>query len=207
MEKKKIFTKENILTIPNLLSVIRLLMIPFICVAYFIFHNYVAAAVLVALSAITDVADGIIARKCNMISDVGKMLDPFVDKLTEGVLILSLAFTYKFMFPLVVTFAVFEITKAVLGSLVTKKTGVVNGAKWFGKINTVYLYETILVMIIFRDIDPMIIQIKISVAFIMMFTTFVLYLLTYGEYLRQKKEQDKRINNKQKEYSDEDVGD
>ena len=139
------------------------------------------------LSAVTDIADGIIARKCNMISDVGKMLDPFADKLTEGVLILVLAFTYKFMFALVATFAVFEIAKAVLGSLVVKKTGAVRSAKWFGKLNTAYLYETILVMIIFRDLNPTVVNIKVTVAYIMMITSFLLYMLTYWGYVSRKR--------------------
>lgn len=188
MARKKIFTKENILTIPNLLSVIRLLIIPFICLAYFKYKNYIVAASLVVLSAVTDIADGIIARKCNMISDVGKMLDPFADKLTEGILILVLSFTYKFMFALVATFAVFEIAKAVLGSMAVKKTGEVKSAKWFGKLNTVYLYETLLVMIIFRNIDPLIVNIKVSVAYIMTVTSFVLYAITYCGYIFRKKD-------------------
>ena len=89
--KKKLFTKKNIVTLPNLLSLIRLAMIPFICYAYFKLQDYVATAILIAASALTDIVDGIIARKFNMVADLGKMLDPFADKLTEGVLILALS--------------------------------------------------------------------------------------------------------------------
>lgn len=192
MQLKKLFTKENVLTIPNLLSLIRLLIIPFICIAYFQFNNYIAAAVLVIVSALTDIADGIIARKFNMMSDLGKMLDPFADKMTEGVLILSLAFTYKAMIPLVVTFAAMEITKGILGSLSVKKTGEVRSAKWFGKLNTAYLYETILVMIIFRDVPELVIRIKVMVAFILMVASFVLYILIYGESIRIARETERK---------------
>ena len=58
MQFRKLFTKENVLTIPNLLSLIRLAIIPFICIAYF-YGKYFAAAGLIVLSALTDIADGI----------------------------------------------------------------------------------------------------------------------------------------------------
>ena len=71
---KKLFTKKNVVTIPNLLSLMRLVLIPFICYEYFKLHDYVATAVLVVVSAVTDIVDGIIARKFGMVSDLGKML-------------------------------------------------------------------------------------------------------------------------------------
>lgn len=186
--KKKLFTKKNIVTLPNLLSLIRLAMIPFICYAYFKMQDYVATAILIAASALTDIVDGIIARKFNMVSDLGKMLDPFADKLTEGVLILALSIDYPFLIPIVVLFALFEISKAILGWIVVKKTGVMRSAKWFGKLNTVYLYETILVMIVFKDASPIVFNvfiIKSAVAFVLMTTSFVMYVVAYSKALKE----------------------
>ena len=96
------------------------------------------------------------------------------------------------MIPLVVTFAAMEITKGILGSLSVKKTGEVRGAKWFGKLNTAYLYETILVMIIFRDVPELVIRIKVMVAFILMVASFVLYILIYGESIRIARETERK---------------
>ena len=67
----RIFNKKDILTIPNLLSLFRLLMIPVIVWLYVKEKNYYAAAAMVLISGATDIADGIIARKFNMISDFG----------------------------------------------------------------------------------------------------------------------------------------
>ena len=192
---KKLFTKKNVVTIPNLLSLMRLVLIPFICYEYFKLHDYVATAVLVVVSAVTDIVDGIIARKFGMVSDLGKMLDPLADKLTEGVLILALSFTYKYyLLPLVVLFTLFEVSKAILGMVVVKKTGEVRGAKWFGKINTVYLYETILVMIVFRNAPDNVIFAKMIVAFALMLASFILYIIAYSKALKDlkiKKEEEK----------------
>ena len=84
------FTKEDILTIPNLLSLIRLLLVPLIAWLNWGAKNYIMAGVVVVISALTDVADGFIARKFNMISDLGKILDPIADKLTQAMTMLCL---------------------------------------------------------------------------------------------------------------------
>ena len=80
---EKVFQKGQVFTVPNLLSLFRLILIPFIVVYYFTGPQTVAI-VLIAVSAFTDVIDGRIARRFHMISNLGKILDPLADKLTEG---------------------------------------------------------------------------------------------------------------------------
>ena len=72
---QKIFQKNQILTIPNLLSLVRLLLIPLIVWLYVGQNHYLAAAAVIVLSGLTDIADGIIARKFHMVSDFGKILE------------------------------------------------------------------------------------------------------------------------------------
>ncbi len=148
----RIFKKEQILTIPNLLSVIRLLMIPLIVWLYFDVKHYPAATGVLVASGITDIADGIIARKFHMVSDLGKILDPIADKLTQGVLIVCLAIRYKWMSVLIVLFIGKECCMAALGYLVLKRKDIVNSAKWYGKANTVFLYAVMMTLILFPNI-------------------------------------------------------
>ena len=84
--QRKYLKKENILTIPNLLSLIRILLIPFIIWLYCAQKAYLCTIIVIALSGFTDIIDGKIARKFNMVSDVGKVLDPVADKLTQATL-------------------------------------------------------------------------------------------------------------------------
>ena len=79
-----LFKKENVLTIPNLLSLFRLLLIPVIVWLYCVRQDYRWTIVALAVSGLSDILDGIIARKFNMVSDLGKILDPCADKLTPG---------------------------------------------------------------------------------------------------------------------------
>ena len=68
--------------LPNILTIIRFLLIPFIL--YFVFAgNYLLAFIFFTISGITDIADGFIARKFNLISNFGKLMDPLADKLTQ----------------------------------------------------------------------------------------------------------------------------
>ena len=75
--------------VPNILTVIRFLLIPVI-VFYIFTGNYILAFVFFSISGITDIADGFIARKYNLISNFGKLMDPLADKLTQVATIASL---------------------------------------------------------------------------------------------------------------------
>lgn len=88
--EKNIPPNRRILTIPNLLTLFRLILIPVIAWLYCARQDYAMAAAMLVLSGVTDVADGYIARHFNMISDLGKMLDPVADKLTQFVMLLCL---------------------------------------------------------------------------------------------------------------------
>ncbi len=78
--------KENI---PNILTIIRFILIPFIFISV-ITHHYLLAVIIFTISALTDILDGYIARKYNYITDIGKLIDPLADKLTQVSLLLAL---------------------------------------------------------------------------------------------------------------------
>ena len=179
----RIFKKEQILTVPNLLSVIRLLMIPLIIWLYIGVKHYPAATGVLVASGITDIADGIIARKFHMVSDLGKILDPIADKLTQGVLIVCLASRYKWMYVLIVLFIGKECCMAALGYLVLKRKDIVNSAKWYGKVNTVFLYIVMSVLIFFPDIPMEIANGLILISGCLMIVSFILYARFYRHIL------------------------
>ena len=92
------------------------------------------------LSGITDVADGIIARKFNMISDLGKILDPIADKLTQMATLLCLLTRFPHMWMPLALLTVKELLTGIMSILAVRKTGRVDGADWHGKVCTVLLY-------------------------------------------------------------------
>lgn len=86
---------KQILTIPNLLSVFRILLIPLIVWLYCGKQDYLLAAWVLLLSGVTDIADGFIARHFHMVSDLGKVLDPIADKLTQTVALVCLLTRFR----------------------------------------------------------------------------------------------------------------
>ena len=82
--------RKEIRTIPNLLSLFRVVLLPFYL--YLVAqHSFYLAGVIIAISGLTDFLDGFIARRFNQITELGKILDPVADKLTQLFLILSMA--------------------------------------------------------------------------------------------------------------------
>ena len=135
--------KKDILTIPNLLTFLRILLIPVYAVLYMkavAMRDYLISAAVLAVSAITDMADGIIARKCKMRSRLGIMLDPFADKLTQGVIMLCLTLRHREILPLLIFFVIKEGFMFVMGCRLLKQKKMLDGALLTGKICTTVLF-------------------------------------------------------------------
>ncbi len=172
--------KKELLSVPNILSYIRILLIPLIVRLYLIDENYTLAAIIAALSGLTDFADGFIARRFNMITDFGKFIDPVADKLTQCTLILCLLSRYNSMWLLVVIFFVKEISMGLAGLFsVCKNKKKLDGAKWFGKISTVVQFIVMTFLFAFKDVSPVTVNILILICAAFMMLAFILYIVEY----------------------------
>ena len=148
--------KHKVITIPNILSLFRLLLIPVIMWLYIVKEDPVLTTVILALSGITDIVDGITARKCHMVSDFGKAFDPVADKLTQIAMLFCLVSRFKWMLLPLCVMVVKEVTAGILGLLVIRKTGKVDGAVWHGKATTVSLYSMMIIHLIWYNIPGVI---------------------------------------------------
>ena len=167
--------KEDILTIPNFLSFFRILLIPVMAVLYSIYDSHIAAVVVIALSGLTDILDGKIARKFNMVSDFGKFIDPVADKLTQLAMILCLLAKYAGMQGLVILMVLKESFLFAFSYVTFKKTGVVNSARWYGKVTTAILYAVMVVLFLFPNIPVVAADTLIFLCGAMIFVSMVLY--------------------------------
>lgn len=148
--------KHKIITIPNILSLFRLLLIPVIMWLYIVRKDPLWTTAVLALSGITDIVDGIIARKCHMVSDFGKAFDPVADKLTQIAMLFCLVSRFKWMLLPLCVMVIKEVTAGILGLLVIRKTGKVDGAVWHGKATTVSLYSMMIIHLIWYNIPGVI---------------------------------------------------
>lgn len=182
---KKRLTKKDILTVPNLLTCIRILLIPVIIVLYAYKYD-VAAVAVILLSAATDIADGIIARKCNMISDLGKFIDPVADKLTQGIICICLASRHPKMWLLICILAIKETLMCLMGGLVLRLTDTVAGAKWYGKACTVITEGIIMLLVLWHSVPESTANLLIDICIAAILASFVLYTQFYARLLKDR---------------------
>ncbi len=171
--------KKELLSIPNILSYVRILLIPLIVYFYLVAENYQLAAIIAAISGFTDLADGVIARKFNMITEFGKFIDPVADKLTQCTLILCLLSRYEIMWILVVIFFIKEITMGLLGLFsVCKNNKKLDGAKWFGKVSTVVQFVSMTALFAF-EMSLSTVNFLLTLCSVFMLLAFILYINEY----------------------------
>lgn len=170
-------TRKQLFTIPNLLSFLRLCMIPLIIWLYCAQKNYVLTAVVLVLSGVTDTIDGFIARRFNMVTDLGKALDPIADKLTQASVMFCLLTRFQMMLVPLLLLIFKEVCNGIMSLFVIKKTGKVCGADWHGKVCTWLLYAMMFLHIVWFDISRQWSTALISICVIMMTVSFALYMV------------------------------
>ena len=185
----RLFRKDQILTIPNLLSLIRFLMIPVILWLYCQKQNCTGAAAIIVASGLTDIADGIIARKFRMVSDLGKILDPIADKLTQLAMLVCLTARYDWMVWLLVLFVIKEAAMGISGLMVIKKKDQVNSSQWFGKLSTVVLYASMFVLFLFPDTPAQTANLLILICASALLLAMVKYLRFHVQLLQEEEDQ------------------
>lgn len=184
-------SKPSVWNIPNALSVLRIALIPLFVWIYVrgdSAEEYYKAAGVIALSGLTDLLDGRIARKYGQITELGKILDPVADKLTQAAIVLCLATRYRPFFFLFLLLAVKEITMAVISLILLARRQKLDGAMWFGKVATAVFYLCTVVLIALPQLPTWAVNAMMAVTAGCLLVAFVLYLRQfYRLFLQARK--------------------
>lgn len=191
VERDQRVDTDRILTLPNMLSFLRLLLIPVIVILYEESHPWWAFGVLV-LSGLTDVVDGWIARTFHQVSDFGKALDPVADKLTQLVVLFCLLDT-KYWWVIGILLLK-ECTIGIMTLVALHRTHKVYSAGWYGKLCTVVIYLSMVIIILWPvimkkplpDLFMLVDGIVISCAVLL---AFVKYFIYFTRILREAKKE------------------
>ncbi len=182
--------KKQLFTIPNMLSLLRLLMIP-VFVALYLNGNDGWTAVMLILSGMTDVVDGYIARHFGQITDLGKALDPVADKLTQAAMLLCMVSRHPVMVVPFVLLMVKEAFAAVTGVIVIRRTNMVPGAEWHGKMTTLLLYGMMILHLVWQEIPVWASNGLNVICILMMVLSLVLYGRRNIQLIRKAEKQDR----------------
>ena len=176
--------KKKIFTIPNILSLFRIILaIVFlnISIKFRIAEKRNTLLIILIISGISDFLDGQIARRFHMVSDLGKILDPIADKLTQGVLLICFLYQYKMAKYVLVLFLIKETYMGVMGLKTLTTTGKNEGAMWYGKVSTAFFYAAMVILFLFSQIPVLAAECLICACGIFL----LMSLIMYNRYYKQ----------------------
>ncbi|MDO5402308.1 MAG: phospholipase D-like domain-containing protein [Eubacteriales bacterium] len=183
-------SKKEIFSIPNIMGYFRILLLPFIA-SGILNGLHSMTIILLVISALTDFFDGRVARRFNMVTNLGKALDPVADKLTLCILFLCLAVKNDYAHVIVIVMIFKEFYMLLMEMIVKKSSGsTTGGAKWYGKGCTAALFISLGIFLIFPHIGAMLSNIiTLFVVYIMIFT-----MLMYGFLFRSILKNEPSVN-------------
>lgn len=206
---KDLFTNWN--TIPNWLCFLRIALIPVFTVL-FIKGSYLWAFILMTVAALTDVFDGKIARRFNMVSNLGKILDPIADKLSQMAIVIILIVKFwqndgivKYIFFL---FIFKEMIMIIGGAILLAKGMRPTAAEVWGKVATVVFYVFMITIIaigspdgplvgvwFFRQLPNTVTTVMVIISAVLAFISLFGYAPGFIRQLKENKAADKSDNN------------
>jgi len=211
MDNDKNLLKDNLKdlfegwnTIPNWLCFLRIALIP-VFSALFIKGQYIAAFIIMIVAALTDLFDGKIARKFNMVSNLGKILDPIADKLSQMaiVIILIVKFWDGYLRYILFLFIVKELLMLIAGAILLSKGLRPTAAEMWGKVATTVFYVFMIAIIALGGessalygvkgfenliLSDTVITVMIVISAVLMFVSLFGYVPGFVKQLKENKE-------------------
>lgn len=177
--------RKEIQTIPNLLSIFRILLLP-IYLYFVLRQSFYVAGTIIVVSGLSDYLDGVIARRYNQVTGLGKVLDPFADKLTQLFLILSMAWYRPWLWLLFGLFLIKEGFMFVAGLIGLSKNIKLSGAKWYGKVATAVIYVGMILLLLFPELPTLWVRVIFAVITYGLLQSFILYAVEYRKMFQRK---------------------
>lgn len=190
------FKPSDLVTIPNILSYLRLiLVVPF--VYYFIRglyddpRHYITAAVCIVISGLTDCFDGLLARKLNQVTSLGKILDPLADKITLIAVAVCMVIYIPALLPLMLVLFIKDFTMLICGLVLLVKKIPLPASRWYGKVATVVFYISVTVIIFLKAVyqyeNPTLILVLFCITAAVMIFALLNYSKLFLDILKENK--------------------
>lgn len=170
--------KYKILTIPNALSLLRLLLLPVFACSYLnarTERDYLTAAIILVISSLTDMIDGKIARRFDMVSDFGKLLDPIADKATHIVIAFCLCDNFPVMKALVLLLLLKEGCMFLFCLYGHFRGHIWDCAQWYGKVCTAFVFTVFVLMALFPQMPQPLSTVLIALCACFLAFSLVMY--------------------------------
>lgn len=178
------------MNVPNALSIFRLLLVPVFVLVFFsgADNAYVYAALIYVLAEVTDCLDGYIARKFNLITKLGRILDPLADKLMAFTVLVCIVIASRVPVWAAVLFFFKEALMGVGAIILYNNIEDVMPANITGKIANVVFFANCIILMFDKSISTATATIMISVALIISYVALLSYLTQFVGIFKRRKE-------------------
>ncbi len=173
--------------IPNIITLFRFLLVGIFAAFFFspLPNGRMIAAIVFLLAEFSDALDGYLARKYNLVSDFGKIMDPLADKVMQIVVAVSVAVVEPSLVWVPIFLFVKELTMVIgTAKLLTKDTVV--KANWAGKLASIIYFVVFTVIMLFDGIAPGIKQLLCSTFAVFSILAFVIYGIDFLHTVKKK---------------------
>ena len=187
----KLSLDKNV-NVPNMLTVLRMVLI--VPLMYFLLRqDYIMVGILLLLSALSDMLDGLIARRLHQVTALGRILDPMADKLTLIAVVIGLNVLYPDMVPFTLILFCKEMLMLTGGAFLLRMRLHPPAAQWYGKLSTVIFYAAVTVLILLKAVwgytNRMLTMLLLAVTTTFMLFSLVRYSILFVGMLRRRKQQ------------------
>ncbi len=177
------------MNLPNKLTILRVILIPFFIVALMVptipYNDYIATAIFL-IASFTDMLDGKIARKYNLVTNFGKFMDPLADKLLVSSALICLIELQRIPAWMVIIIIAREFT--ILGfRLIASDNGVVIAASYFGKFKTVFQMAAVVLLILNIEVLSLVTTIVLWIAIILTVLSLIDYIVKNKDVMKETK--------------------
>ena len=169
---------KDLFTIPNLLSLFRLTLIPVYMIIYLEGKHILAGSIL-ALSCLTDLLDGWIARKFDLCTQLGKFLDPLADKATQLSLTICLSLRHPILRPVMLLLLSKEVFQAAAGLFWLGQGKILSHGLLVGKLCTAVLFLSLTALVLLPGLSPAMVNILALVDLAVLSLSFLGYVQAY----------------------------
>ena len=177
---------KDLFTIPNLLSLFRLTLIP-VYMTIYLEGRYLLAGAILALSCLTDLLDGWVARKFHMVTELGKLLDPLADKATQLSLTVCLSLRHPILMPVLLLLISKEVFQIAAGLLYLRQGKILSQGLLIGKVCTAVLFLSLTALVLLPCLPPAMVNLLALIDLAVLSLSFLGYVQAYfgsGRYLR-----------------------
>jgi cardiolipin synthase len=172
--------RKEIFSIPNIMGYFRIALIPVFMYLYFkaeTRQDYYIVTAVVGVSSVTDFLDGAVARKFNMVTELGMLIDPLADKLTQGALAICFLGRYPLMWLVLGLYVVKEAFMVIVGLVMIKHNGHrLHGAIFPGKLSTATIYVVMFLFLVFPYMSMAVVNTLIIICAVTLVIAFVAYI-------------------------------